>query len=80
MDTTESTSSRSKRQGGRHGARRTLVAIDRRGSRVQGVVLDAHDAGAPRIVETLDATDKTEMAPGDVFVIETPGGGGFGKA
>lgn len=61
MDTTESTSSRSKRQGGRHGARRTLVAIDRRGSRVQGVVLDAHDAGAPRIVETLDATD-TDIA------------------
>jgi 5-oxoprolinase (ATP-hydrolysing) len=22
--------------------------------------------------------DQTEMAPGDVFVIETPGGGGFG--
>ncbi len=23
--------------------------------------------------------DRTEMGPGDVFVIETPGGGGFGK-
>jgi 5-oxoprolinase (ATP-hydrolysing) len=28
----------------------------------------------------LGSTDKTEMNPGDVFVIETPGGGGFGKA
>ena len=26
------------------------------------------------------ATDKTEMGPGDVFVIETPGGGGYGAA
>ncbi len=30
--------------------------------------------------EELGSTDKTEMNPGDVFVIETPGGGGFGKA
>ena len=29
-------------------------------------------------VETLTATDLRQMAPGDVFVIETPGGGGFG--
>ena len=29
-------------------------------------------------VETLTATDRRQMAPGDVFVIETPGGGGFG--
>ncbi|HYE52717.1 MAG TPA: hydantoinase B/oxoprolinase family protein, partial [Azospirillaceae bacterium] len=28
--------------------------------------------------ETLAATARTEMAPGDVFVIETPGGGGYG--
>jgi 5-oxoprolinase (ATP-hydrolysing) len=27
----------------------------------------------------LGSTDKTEMNPGDIFVIETPGGGGFGK-
>jgi 5-oxoprolinase (ATP-hydrolysing) len=26
------------------------------------------------------ATASTEMARGDVFVIETPGGGGFGQA
>jgi len=30
-------------------------------------------------VEVLTATDQREMAAGDVFVIETPGGGGFGK-
>ena len=29
-------------------------------------------------VEGLGATAEVEMAPGDVFVIETPGGGGFG--
>ncbi len=28
--------------------------------------------------DDLGSTDKTAMAPGDVFVIETPGGGGFG--
>src|SRR5437868_15473940 len=31
-------------------------------------------------IETLDHIGSTEMAPGDVFVIETPGGGGYGKA
>jgi len=30
-------------------------------------------------VEVLGGTDETEMAPGDVFIIETPGGGGYGK-
>lgn len=30
-------------------------------------------------IEMLGATGSAEMAPGDVFVIETPGGGGFGK-
>jgi 5-oxoprolinase (ATP-hydrolysing) len=29
-------------------------------------------------VETLSATAATNMLPGDVFVIETPGGGGYG--
>ena len=28
----------------------------------------------------LDATGKVEMNPGDVFAIETPGGGGYGRA
>ena len=31
-------------------------------------------------VTELAGTDGTEMHPGDVFVIETPGGGGYGKA
>ena len=31
-------------------------------------------------VETLGATASADMAPGDVFVIETPGGGGYGEA
>jgi 5-oxoprolinase (ATP-hydrolysing) len=31
-------------------------------------------------IEELEGTDKREMAPGDLFVVETPGGGGFGKA
>jgi len=31
-------------------------------------------------VTQLAATGKIEIAPGDVFVIETPGGGGYGKA
>jgi 5-oxoprolinase (ATP-hydrolysing) len=29
-------------------------------------------------IETLTATASAEMAPGDMFIIETPGGGGFG--
>ena len=28
----------------------------------------------------LQGADKAEMGPGDVFVIETPGGGGYGVA
>jgi 5-oxoprolinase (ATP-hydrolysing) len=31
-------------------------------------------------VVELAGTDKAEMRPGDVFVIETPGGGGYGAA
>jgi len=31
-------------------------------------------------VELLGAVAATDMAPGDVFVIETPGGGGYGSA
>ena len=43
-------------------------------------------AGANRIeradgsVTNITATGKAELRPGDVFVIETPGGGGYGKA
>ena len=37
-------------------------------------------SSAPRErVEALGGTQAVEMAPGDVFVIETPGGGGFGR-
>jgi 5-oxoprolinase (ATP-hydrolysing) len=31
-------------------------------------------------IETLTGTDRAELEPGDAFVIETPGGGGFGPA
>jgi 5-oxoprolinase (ATP-hydrolysing) len=31
-------------------------------------------------VVELGGSDKAELAPGDLFVIETPGGGGYGKA
>ena len=31
-------------------------------------------------IDEFGATGLREMAPGDVFVIETPGGGGFGNA
>jgi 5-oxoprolinase (ATP-hydrolysing) len=31
-------------------------------------------------IERLGHIGKTDMAPGDVFVIETPGGGGYGEA
>jgi len=30
--------------------------------------------------DVLTGTDKAELAPGDIFAIETPGGGGFGRA
>jgi 5-oxoprolinase (ATP-hydrolysing) len=30
--------------------------------------------------EAIGAAAQTEMAPGDVFIIETPGGGGYGTA
>jgi 5-oxoprolinase (ATP-hydrolysing) len=31
-------------------------------------------------IETLQSSDETDLRLGDVFVIETPGGGGYGKA
>ena len=30
--------------------------------------------------QVLTGTDSAELSPGDVFVIETPGGGGYGAA
>ena len=55
--------------------------------RVPPYGLAGGEAGRPGInrveraggaVDVLTATDQTEMAIGDVFVIETPGGGGYG--
>jgi 5-oxoprolinase (ATP-hydrolysing) len=50
-----------------------------------GVAGGALGAVGVNYVERADGTsvnlggaDRTEVAPGDVFVIETPGGGGFG--
>jgi len=56
--------------------------------RVPPFGLAGGDSGAPgrnRVVraggacEELEACAQTIMAPGDVFIIETPGGGGFGR-
>lgn len=75
MDTIEPKQSRPKR----HGVGRTYVALDRRGTRVQGVVLDAHDAGSPRILDTIDATDAdlsprlSSVAPEATLVLLIPG-------
>ena len=40
--------------------------------------IEPADPGAPAV--ELGGTDKTEAGAGDVFVIETPGGGGYGTA
>ncbi|MCH7956633.1 MAG: hydantoinase B/oxoprolinase family protein [Proteobacteria bacterium] len=40
--------------------------------------IEPADPGAPTV--ELGGTDKTEAGAGDVFVIETPGGGGYGTA
>ena len=45
-----------------------------------GAVGRSYVARADGPIEELTATDKRELAPGDAFVIETPGGGGFGTA
>jgi 5-oxoprolinase (ATP-hydrolysing) len=37
-------------------------------------------AGLRGVREPLGHIDSVEMLPGDVFVVETPGGGGFGPA
>ncbi|UVO55657.1 hydantoinase B/oxoprolinase family protein [Sphingomonas sp. SUN039] len=56
--------------------------------RVPPFGLEGGAPGAPGIngvertdgtIETLGATASVKMSPGDVFVIETPGGGGFGS-
>ncbi|MEE8276898.1 MAG: hydantoinase B/oxoprolinase family protein, partial [Alphaproteobacteria bacterium] len=51
--------------------------------------IDGGAAGAPGrnwieradgSVTPMSGADKAEVGPGDVFVVETPGGGGFGRA
>ena len=32
------------------------------------------------MIDELEGNDTAEMRPGDIFVIETPGGGGYGPA
>ena len=65
----------------------TTVLTSHRITRPFGV--DGGEPGAPGRnaveradgrVDELQGNDETEMAPGDVFVMETPGGGGYGKA
>jgi 5-oxoprolinase (ATP-hydrolysing) len=80
-------------RGGDGGVRRvrfleSMTASILSNGRVAGAFgMDGGSAGQPGInrveradgrVETLGHIGSVEMAPGDVFVIETPGGGGFG--
>ncbi|MBT3551765.1 MAG: 5-oxoprolinase [Rhodospirillaceae bacterium] len=44
-----------------------------------GLCGNNHVERADGTLDQLTGADQTEMAPGDVFVIETPGGGGFGR-
>ena len=66
---------------------RASILSDRR--RVQPHGLDGGEAGtcgrnaverAGGGIEPLEGCDSREMEPGDVLVIETPGGGGYGRA
>jgi 5-oxoprolinase (ATP-hydrolysing) len=68
---------------------RMTAAILANRRRVPPFGLIGGEAGAPgrnwveRVdgrIEELPATARTEMVPGDVFVIETPGGGGYGRS
>ncbi|MGI9509902.1 MAG: hydantoinase B/oxoprolinase family protein [Geminicoccaceae bacterium] len=64
----------------------TTVLTSHRITRPFGV--DGGEEGAPGRnaveradgrIDELEGNDETEMSPGDIFVMETPGGGGFGK-
>jgi 5-oxoprolinase (ATP-hydrolysing) len=82
-------------RGGDGGVRRLrflepmTASILSNGRRVPAFGLAGGEPGAPGIncverkesgsVETLPHIGSTEMAAGDVFVIETPGGGGYGR-
>ncbi|HSB24356.1 MAG TPA: hydantoinase B/oxoprolinase family protein, partial [Burkholderiaceae bacterium] len=82
-------------RGGDGGVRRVrfleamTASILSNGRRIPAFGLAGGAAGAPGInrveradgrVEMLQHIGSAQMAPGDVFVIETPGGGGFGAA
>jgi 5-oxoprolinase (ATP-hydrolysing) len=84
-----------RRRGGDGGVRRirfleAMTASILSNGRNQGAFgMAGGAAGAPGInrveradgtVETLGHIGSVQMAPGDVFVIETPGGGGYGEA
>jgi len=84
-----------RQRGGDGGVRRVrfleamTASILSNGRRVPAFGLAGGAAGALGInrverangrVETLQHIGSAEMAPGDVFVVETPGGGGYGAA
>ncbi|RSU79313.1 5-oxoprolinase [Sphingomonas sp. S-NIH.Pt3_0716] len=58
--------------------RRSVPPFGLEGGAPGGLGRNWVDRGDGR-AEMLGATGSAQMAPGDVFVIETPGGGGFGK-
>lgn len=60
------------------GGRPTTVADDPRTGELDGAVGAARFVRADGSVERLASTARVDMRAGDVFVIETPGGGGFG--
>jgi 5-oxoprolinase (ATP-hydrolysing) len=41
--------------------------------------IERDPVGGPHTTEELGGTGLAEMNPGDIFIIETPGGGGFGR-
>ena len=45
-----------------------------------GATGENHIERADGRIERLGAIGQAEMAPGDVFVISTPGGGGYGES
>jgi len=50
------------------------------GAKGRNWVERAHAAGEAPVLVPMTGTDKCEVRPGDVFVVETPGGGGYGVA
>src|SRR5438270_5485800 len=64
---------------------KAVIVSSRRNIAPFGLAGGSDGAGGRQWVERSDGsrhvmtgTDQTELAPGDVFVIETPGGGGYG--